>query len=385
MNVMLVGLDRSLFNDRREAVGDAQVRFIRYGRYLSGLYAIVFTERRLGLKPCLLSDNVMACPTNSLSKYTFIVDALAVARKILGSRGIDLVSTQDPFATGLVGYLLKRRYGLPLNIQLFSSFFENEQWLREDSRNLFLHRLGKALVRRADTVRVESAIERDFLIRLGVKKERIYVVPLLFNFARFLNGDGGLVRRRILGSDENEKKMVLYVGRLSREKDVPTLLKAASVLSRGRTDMVFVVVGGGKEEAALKKLAAGLDLSNVHFAGVVPYEDLPHYYHACDVFVLSSLYEGIPTVLVEAALAGKPVVSTDTRNIADVLEDGLSGFVVRKGDPEGLAQKIGILLSDPALAARMGAAGRGLIQERYDPERICRDLITMWRATAGRN
>jgi glycosyltransferase involved in cell wall biosynthesis len=177
--------------------------------------------------------------------------------------------------------------------------------------------------------------------------------------------------------------MVLFVGRLAPEKDLPTLLRAVPTLVRSRPGVRIVIAGKGQEDARLRQMAQEMQLGDrVVFAGQVTNEDLPAYYAACDVFVLPSLYEGIPTVLVEAAAAGKPIVSTRTRNVDDVVLDGQSGLVVPVRDPAALAEALALVLADPGRAAQMGEAGRQMVQQCFAPQKVLADLIAMWEATA---
>lgn len=382
IHVLTIGLDDTLFADESTARGDAAARQRRYAGRVGRLDIVVFTRSGDRLARRELAANVAVYPTASQHPLFYMPDALRVSEQVRKERGpVDVVATQDPFLTGLAGYLLKRRWGVGLNVQLFSSFFDNPQWLAERPVNRLFNVLGKMIVRAANTVRVESPIEKHHLVTLGVSTERIWVVPLLYNFERFAQADGDPIRARYLGAPYTE--MVLFVGRLAPEKDIPTLLRAVPRLAENRPQARIVIVGGGQAEAALRQLAAELGLGDrVLFAGKAGYEELPAYFRACDVFVLSSIYEGIPTVLVEAAAAGKPIVSTQTRNVDDVVVHEQTGLIVPVRDPVALAEALAYILSDPAHAAQMGQAGRELVQARFSPEKVLADLVAMWEATA---
>jgi len=382
LRVLSIGLDDTLLVDEAVARGDAAARQRRYAERLGRLDIVVFTRRASGLAQRELAPNVAAYPTNSRYNLFYVPDALRVSRRVQLDRGrMDLVIAQDPFLTGLAGYLLARRWGIGLNVQLFSSFFDNAQWLSERPINRLLNVLGKWVVRVADTVRVESPIEKQHLTTLGVPAERVWVIPILYNLERFAQVDGGAIRARYLDGPYTE--MVLFVGRLAPEKDIPTLLRAVPRLADLCPGARIIIVGRGRKEDTLRQMAAELELGDrVVFVGGVRGEELPAYFHACDVFVLPSIYEGIPTVLVEAAAAGKPVVSTRTRNVDDVVVHEQTGLIIPVRDPTELASALARVLSDPARARRMGQAGCQLVHTRFSQERVLSDLTAMWVATA---
>jgi len=377
LNILGISLDRSLVTEG-EAIGDNLWRQRRYAQALEHLWYIVYTGRGPGYAPRHLADNLVAYPTRSRARVLFPLDAFRLGYAIICRHRVDLITTQDPFATGLVGYWLKRRFGIPLSVMVFSSFFDNPEWLATGVEARLLHPLGKFIVRRADSIRVESPVERDRLIRLGISADRIRVIPLLVDLERFARADPAPARARL-----GHHPVVFYAGRLSAEKNLPLLLEAAARVALHRPDALFVLAGDGPQRPHLERLAAHLKLSSVRFLGVVPREELPAYFAACDLFVLPSRYEGIPTVLIEAAAAGKPVIATPLRNATDVMTPGDTGFIVER-TAEALAERIIFLLDHPDTARAMGQRGRAKILCRYDPARIFADLLAMWRETATR-
>ncbi len=385
LHVLSISLDETLLVDDSRARGDAAARQRQYAAEVQRLDVLVFTRRNHGPNRRTLAPNVTAYATQSGHSLLYVRDALRLAERVRDEQGVaHVVATQDPFLTGVAGYLLKRRWHAGLNVQVFSSFFGNPQWLSDRPVNRLLHVLGRQIVLAADTVRVESPIEKQHLVSLGVQESRVWVIPLLYNFERFARADGTDVRARLL--EKRFSEIALYVGRLAPEKDVPSLLRAVSILAPSRPGLCLVVVGKGAEETRLRSLAAELSLEErVMFAGAVENEELPAYFQACDVFVLPSLYEGIPTVLIEAASSGKPVVATGTRNVTDVVLREHTGLVVPIADPAALARALNRLLSNPSEARRMGTAGRELVRTRFSSHQVLSDLGAMWEATASQS
>ena len=161
--------------------------------------------------------------------------------------------------------------------------------------------------------------------------------------------------REVLGIAA-DRRIIGSVGNLAPKKDQATLLAAFEVVAADRPDLDLVLVGGGPLEGQLRAQAATLAAADrVHFLGQRP--DVAQLMPGFDVFALSSRYEGLGLVLIEAMAAGIPVVATAVDGIPEVVRDGDDGLLVEPGDPAALAGGIARLLDDAPLAARLAEAG----------------------------
>jgi rhamnosyl/mannosyltransferase len=172
------------------------------------------------------------------------------------------------------------------------------------------------------------------------------------------------------------RPLLLGVGRLVYYKGFDVLIEAVRDL-----DAVLLLVGEGPERARLEALVrtAGAQ-ERVRLLGELP--DLEAHFAACDVFVLPSTHpsEAFGIVQLEAMAHGKPVVSTRLgTGVEWVNRDGESGLVVRPGDPAALRAALVRLLGDPALAARLGAAGRARVVREFTPERAAAEVLAVYR------
>jgi glycosyltransferase involved in cell wall biosynthesis len=167
------------------------------------------------------------------------------------------------------------------------------------------------------------------------------------------------------------EKLVLAVGRLSKEKAFPDLVAAVGRLKETRPDLSFklAIVGEGLERGNIEEAVrrAGLE-KQVHLVGHV--NDVRPYYRAADLLAISSLSEGSPNALLEAMAAGVPVVSTDVGGIPEIVSHRQTAFLVSAQDSAALADAIGLMLSDRALAEDMARRARELISTQYSP--LCR-------------
>jgi glycosyltransferase involved in cell wall biosynthesis len=158
------------------------------------------------------------------------------------------------------------------------------------------------------------------------------------------------------------KRSVLYVGRLSAEKNLERLVDA---VGRLRPPAHLVVIGTGNRRAVLERQAVTAGVS-VEFRGVVPHGELPAHFNGADLFVLPSLTEGHPKVLIEAMACGLPCAVSARGGNLTLVEDGITGLLFDPEDTAAMARALERLLTDMALARRVGASARALVADRYD-------------------
>jgi 1,2-diacylglycerol 3-alpha-glucosyltransferase len=185
-----------------------------------------------------------------------------------------------------------------------------------------------------------ESIRRLLASEFGIEKG-VTVVPTPVDLAWFAGGDPVFIHQRYASGGE---ELLLYVGRLSKEKGVTLLLRAFARVHSQRKQTRLLLVGRGpyrdELQQEVRKLALG---SNVVFIGAVPHEQVRDYYAAADLFVFSSTTETQGLVLIESMAAGVPVVAVDAPGAADVLEAG--GGVLTEATEERLAQAILEVLS----------------------------------------
>ena len=159
--------------------------------------------------------------------------------------------------------------------------------------------------------------------------------------------------------------LVVLVGRLHPQKDVGTLLEATVEVRDRHPDVVVAVAGDGPERESLARQASGLGLdATVRFLGAR--DDAPDLMAAADVVVTCSVWESYGFVVAEALDLGRPLVATAVGPVPALVIDGVTGRLVPPSDPAALASAIVDLLDDPALAARLGSAGKAHLATKLD-------------------
>lgn len=151
-------------------------------------------------------------------------------------------------------------------------------------------------------------------------------------------------------------EIVVTVGRMTRQKGIPALLKAAAIVHKVRPKVRFILVGPRETEGALAVSDTELRRHAPYVIATGPRSDVPALLRMADVFAFPTEYrEGVPRALLEAALAELPIVATDMPGCDDVVRDGWSGRIVKPGSPREMATAIIELLSRPTAAREMGA------------------------------
>ena len=182
--------------------------------------------------------------------------------------------------------------------------------------------------------------------------------------------DGSLVRRR---HGLGDRPVVVCVSRLVPRKGQDALIRVLPTIRRRVPDAALLIVGGGPHRGVLQRLARDADVADhVVFTGSVAAEELPAHYAAGDVYSMPCRtrrrgldVEGLGIVYLEASASGLPVVAGDSGGAPDAVREGETGHVVNGRDPDQIADRVAALLADPALARRMGAAGRAWVEREW--------------------
>ena len=280
--------------------------------------------------------------------------------------GYDIVHTQYHPCIWVGG--VARRRGIP-HVFTFHGFAPIRHWNSGRQRlKMIRRRLGTFLALRlgADAYISVSEFLADALAsRYLIPRERIQVVYNGVDLERFSpQGDGAYIRERygLVG-----KKVVLYLGRLTKYKGAQYMLAAAPKVLREIPDAHFLVAGSLRNDFLdLPGMAKRLKIErHVTFTGFVPDEDIPALYRAADLFCYPSLWEGFGLTPAEAMASGVPVVAFQCTAVPEVVVDGVTGLLVRPRDVAGLAAAITELLWDEERRLVMGRAGREHVEKNF--------------------
>ncbi|MHC5054860.1 MAG: glycosyltransferase family 4 protein [Planctomycetota bacterium] len=288
--------------------------------------------------------------------------------RLFGKRRFDVVHTHSAKA-GFLGRRAARVAGVPQVIH--TPHVWPFQWTRGAAR-LVYYRLERLAAGWCDRLVCVGPGQRDYGLAsrvAGNHEDKLVVVPNGVDPAALdASADRAGVRAElgVLPGD----LAVGMVARLAPQKGVGRFLEAAALVARERTDVRFLLVGSGPLERRTRRRARELGLGPARLALLGHREDVPRLCSGFDVFALSSLYEGLPYVLLEAMAARRAVVATRVAGVEDVIEDGVTGRLAPPGDAPAIAEAISGLLGDSGARRDLGSAARRRVEAAFPLERF---------------
>lgn len=297
----------------------------------------------------------------------FDTDVLKQIREIVESHNPDIIQTHN-----VKSHFLMRLSGL----------WRDHRWVAfhhgyttPDLKMRAYNQLDRWSLRAAQSVvTVCGKFARD-LVEMGVREDRIIV---RHNSVKpFQTPDPAKVKA-LRASFPADARILLVVGRLSREKGHAELLDALDLLRRGTKEPFHAVfVGDGPEEERLKAAVKRLGLeAHVTMAGLQ--HDVRPYYALADAVVMPSHSEGSPNVLLEAMAAGVPVVATRVGGVPEIVTHEDTALLVEPRNPRAMAGAIRRMLENNSVRRRLAQNARHLAEEKYSPEAYRRSLVKMY-------
>jgi colanic acid/amylovoran biosynthesis glycosyltransferase len=218
------------------------------------------------------------------------------------------------------------------------------------------------------------------LIKLGCPKGKVLVHRMGIDVGRL-----GFLQRKIW---KNGKINILSVARLVEKKGVEYGIQAVAKVLKDYPDLQYSIAGDGSLKRDLVRLINKLDIDeNVKLLGWKQQNEISELMSHADILLAPSVtgkggdQEGIPVVLMEAMARGLPVISTYHSGIPELVQDGISGFLLRERDVDGLAEKLEHLITHPEMRDQMGAEGRKYVEENYNIDKLNNRLVEIYKET----
>ena len=291
------------------------------------------------------------------------VKALIALSRFMRQGGFAIVHTHSSKA-GILGRLAARLAGVPVIVHTVHGWSFHDYMLPATRR--FYIRLERWMASFTNAIIVVARNDIEKGLRAGIGHRKQYhlirsAIPLdEFDPKR---ADRGLIRRE-LGLALNAP-VIGTVGRLTAQKNPLDWIRVAARIARSRPGAHFLIVGDGPMRPQVEALIDQEGLTGqVILAGLR--RDGPQLLAAMDIFMLASMWEGLPRTIPEAQAMSLPVVANRADGTIEAIQDGLSGYLCQPGDLEGMAARVITLIDHPALRAEMGQRGRSAALAEFD-------------------
>jgi glycosyltransferase involved in cell wall biosynthesis len=318
-------------------------------------------------------------PAATYPEFALAIPWAPRTRRRVTGLDLDVFHAHHPFLLGPAARRLARRQRRPLVFTYHTRYEKYAHYvpLTRPLVEAAALRLSTRFAARADAVIAPSALIRDQLRARGVTVP-IAIVPTGVDLVRF-RPTARATARQALGLPPSDP-LVLYVGRLDREKSVDRVLLAFDRLAGTLGRAHLWLVGQGKEAETLRRMTTRLASGGrVHFTGVRAHESLAAWYQAADLFLFASETETQGLVLAEAAACALPAVAVAAPGCDEVVRDGETG-ILTKADPAALAEAAIGLLLDADRRAAMGARARQVAEQSFDVTQQIRRTLDVYES-----
>lgn len=293
---------------------------------------------------------------------------------------LDVIHTHHPVLLGQTAATKARDYNLPLVFTFHTQYHEYTHYIpfpqeqvQEFLKSQVIHWM-REFMRKCQHIIIPSESMRSVLINEYGLVDKFTVIPTGIDITPYEKADGAAVRAQWNGKDD---KIIISAGRLAEEKNWVTLLQAFAIAQKTQPNIRLVLLGDGPQAQDLQRLAAELEIiDRVTFVGKVPFEDIPNYLKAADLFAFASITETQGLVTLEAMAAGLPVVAVDASGTRDILEDGKQGLLTQN-DANDLASGILRLVEDSSVLGKYKTAALRTSRS-YDNTRLARKMLKVY-------
>jgi colanic acid/amylovoran biosynthesis glycosyltransferase len=271
---------------------------------------------------------------------------------------------------GLIGSLLKE-VGIPGRLVTMFHGYDVRRGIRDGGQ------IYRRLFRRGDCFLAISQTNREHLIRFGADPDKIRYHPVGIDLDQFASSSG-----EANVPMNPEVIHILTVARLVKEKGLDEGIQAVARLVQDRPTLriQYQIVGDGPEKPRLLRLVDELKMGDtVNFLGPQEHGVVLATMRQAHIFFLPSREEVLPVVLMEALASGLPVVATLAGSVAEIVQDGLSGYLVPPGDIHLMMLKLKFLLEHPEQWREMGIKGRAIVADRFDIKRLNKRLVEIYK------
>ncbi|MED1741307.1 glycosyltransferase family 4 protein [Bacillus swezeyi] len=321
---------------------------------------------------------------NQLVNYTEIQRCVyELAAAYLGLEKYDLIHAQDVISSTS----LKRV--LPKNTALVTTLHGNVAYEIRDqlktihksstphmARAYFDHLEQKGATSADTTIVANNWLKNILTGEFSVPERQVRVMQYGYDIEGFIKR----MNTKTAEVPQTDKKVILFTGRLIENKGVHHLLSALGQLKNTRNDWVCWIVGEGEKLAGLRILSDQLGLSD-DVVFLKNRDDVPYLLSLADMYVLPSLLDNQPLSVIEAQIAGVPVIVSDAGGLPEMVNHEVTGLIAPKGDENALAHLLGRLLEDDDYRTTLGANASEFAKKHWDMDQAVRNVLDVYQNT----
>lgn len=290
---------------------------------------------------------------------------------ILKRQQPDIVHTHSSKA-GIIGRIAARLAKVPVVVHSIHGFGFNpyQKWV---TQQLFIT-LEKQMAGLSDKLIAVSQENIDLGLSLNIGNPELYtLIRSGVDIAKIREtaktADGGKVRAEF--KVPAGRKVILNIGPFKLQKDPVSFIRLADKVVKSDPTVEFWMAGDGELRPEVEAEIAKLGLADrVRLLGWR--RDIPDLLNACDLFVMTSLWEGLPRAAVEALIVGRPVVAFSANGLVDIIRDDRNGYLLKPGDLDGMARKISNIFAQPELANNLSRGAAETIDDAFDIHKMVR-------------
>ena len=352
MRVLNLSLDSSILDKNSVSAK----RILDYSELVEKYFVVAPSKEKKILD---LSDKLRICGSGGKNRVIQLFNIYKKSNIIIKQEKCNVITTQDPFELGLIGLLLAKKFKIGLNVQEHGDFFSQKYWRKERLLHFFRYFLGIFIIKRADSIRaVNPKIKKYLVENLKIKADKIIVVPVYTKPVK-------LTKPR---REAKKEFIFLNLGRFVKQKNLPLLFKAFARVAKKHQKVRLLLIGRGSEEKLLKKMCSDLRIeSRVEFFGWT--DNAYNYFLKADAYVLSSNYEGWGRVIIEAAIAGLPIIMTDVGCAGEAVINKESALISPVDNIDKLAQNMTRVMEDGELRERLASNAFTTVNKLLDKQK----------------
>ncbi len=308
------------------------------------------------------NDHIIRIPGIPIGIYDYRLTGIYPLKAIkkIKAWDLDIIHSHTEFGVGTFARIIAKQLDIPL-VHTYHTMYEDyvhyitKGYFNRSSKKLVEYLTKFYCDKTATELIVPTKKTYDLFKEKYHLEKDVHIVPTGIEIERFFKKDIDRAKVKKLRQNlgiQNDDFVILFVGRIGKEKSVDVLIDGQVLISRKYPRAKLVIVGDGPDIEQFKKRVKRLKLSdNVIFVGKVPWEEVPYYYNIADVFVTASKTETQGLTVIEAMAASLPVVAVLDDAFKNTIEDGVSGYLFK--DRRDYQKKIMMLLENPDVLAKM--------------------------------